>query len=58
MPKSPAFRVGFFQSALKDSASKSSCPSLGKGDECVSTRYLSLTDLQNDSEKTIDYRES
>lgn len=53
MEKSIAFRVDFFQWALKDSAFKSSCPSLGKGDKYVSTRYLSLTDLENESEKLL-----
>lgn len=53
MPKSPAFRVGFFQSALKDSTSKSSCPSLGKGGKRVPTRCLSFTDLESDSEKLL-----
>lgn len=53
MPKSPAFRVGFFQSALKDSASKSSRTSPGKRNKYVTIRYLSLTNLQNDSEKLL-----
>lgn len=53
MVKSLAFRLDFFQWACKDSAFKSSCPSLGKGDKYVSNRYLSLTDLENESEKLL-----